>query len=308
MNATGLVPTGLQLALASGALVGLGVALAVWQLAPAEPDLSDALNRLAPEHTKRRPVVGAGTASSRERLGLWAMRTLPAGLWTSTPTKELAILRIPLSAFYGQKVLAALLGLVIPPMLTVFFAAVVGLRAPVVAPVLATIGFAAVMFFLPDYNARDDAKKARAEFARALGAYIDLVALERGAGSATRQAMENAAQVGDSWAFRRLAEELARSRWSGVPPWEALRALALELGVPELEDLADIMRLSGEHTVQIYANLRARSASMRTAMLNAEKAKANEVGERMTIPSSLLGVVFLVILLAPALLRLVGGT
>ena len=35
------------------------------------------------------------------------------------------------------------------------------------------------MFFLPDYNARDDAKKARAEFTRALGAYIDLVALER---------------------------------------------------------------------------------------------------------------------------------
>ena len=35
--------TGLQLALAGGALVGLGVALLLWRLAPAHPDLADAL-------------------------------------------------------------------------------------------------------------------------------------------------------------------------------------------------------------------------------------------------------------------------
>jgi hypothetical protein len=86
------------------------------------------------------------------------------------------------------------------------------------------------MFFLPDYNARDDAKKARVEFARALGAYIDLVALERNSGSGSRQAMEAAAEIGDSWVFRRLGEELARSRWSGQAPWEALHGLADELG------------------------------------------------------------------------------
>ena len=45
---------------------------------------------------------------------------------------------------------------------------------------------------------------------------------------------------------------------------------------------------------------------MRTAMLNAEKAKANEVGERMSIPMSMLGVIFLAILVAPALLRVIG--
>ncbi len=44
---------------------------------------------------------------------------------------------------------------------------------------LASVGLAVVMFFLPNYNAVDDAHKARLEFTRALGAYIDLVALER---------------------------------------------------------------------------------------------------------------------------------
>jgi Flp pilus assembly protein TadB len=300
--------TGLQLALAAGALIGLGVALVGWRLAPAAPDLGDALARLSPEHAKRRAVDAAHpTGDARERLGLWGMKTLPAGAWGTTPTKELAILRIPLSRYYGEKILFALLGLAIPPLLTTFFT-LIGARLPIFIPLVATIALAAVMFFVPDYNARDDAKKARAEFARALGAYIDFVALERNSGAGPRQAMEVAAEVGDSWVFRRLGEELARTRWSGLTPWEALHGLADELGLPELDDLADIMRLSGEEGAQIYRSLRARSAGMRTAMLTAEKAKANEIGEKMSIPMSLLGVIFLAILVAPALLRVIGGT
>jgi Flp pilus assembly protein TadB len=300
--------TGLQLALVAGALVGLGVALLVWRLAPADPDLGDALQRLSPEHAKRRSVEATHTASdTRERLGVWGMKTLPAGAWGTIPVKELAILRIPISRYYGEKIMFALLGLAIPPLLTTFFT-LLGARLPIFIPAVATLGLATVMFFLPNYNVRDDAKKARAEFSRALGAYIDFVALERNAGAGPRQAMEVAAGVGDSWVFRRLSEELARTRWSGLTPWDALHGLALELGLPELDDLADIMRLSGEEGAQIYRSLRARSSGMRSAMLATEKGKANEVGEKMSIPMSLLGVIFLAILVAPALLRVIGGT
>ena len=305
------MPTGLQLAILAGGLVGLGVALIVWRLTPADPDLGDALNRLSPNRTGSRADLGQAAgrrpSDARERLGLWGMKTLPAGAWGSVPVKELAILRIPVSRFYGEKLMFAGLGLLAPPLLATFFT-LLRLPVPVVIPVIASLGAAVVFFFLPDYNARDDAKKARAEFARALGAYIDLVALERNSGAGPRQAMEAAADVGDSWVFRRLGEELARTRWSGLTPWDALRNLADELGLPELQDLADIMRLSGEEGAQIYSNLRARSAGMRAAMLGAEKAKANEVGERMSIPMSLLGVIFLAILVAPALLRVMGDT
>jgi len=298
--------TGLQVAIAAGALLGLSAALMVWRLVPAQPDLRDALERLSPDHARRRTHTLAAATDSTQRLGLWGMKVLPAPVWGRTPTRELAILRQPVSQFYGQKILYVLLGLAIPPLLTALFT-LLGADLPFVIPVVATVGFAAVMFFLPDYNVRDDAKRARAEFSRALGAYIDLVALERLNGSGPRQAMEAAAAVGDSWVFRRLSEELARTRWSGLTPWEALRGLGDELGLSELEDLADIMRLSGEEGAQVYASLRARSAGMRTAMLNTEKAKANEVAERMSIPMSLLGVIFLAILVAPALLRVTGG-
>ena len=296
------VTTGLQLALLAGGLIGLGVVLLVVRLVPAAPDLADALDRLSPHHV-RASAPAAQAASGKERLGLWAVRTLPAGLWVRTPTRELALLRISLARFYGEKLTFAGLGLVLPPLLAFFFG-LIGLPFPVVIPALASLALAAVMFFLPNYNALDDARTARLEFSRALGSYIDLVALERKNGSGPRQAMESAAAVGDSWVFTRLAEELTRSRWSGLPPWEALHTLAVELGLPELDDFADIMRLSGEEGASVYATLRARSTAMRTAMLNEEIARANATGERMTIPGSLLGVIFMALLVAPSLLRM----
>ena len=43
----------LQLAILAGATFGLGVALILWRLAPAQPDLATALDRLAPERGTR---------------------------------------------------------------------------------------------------------------------------------------------------------------------------------------------------------------------------------------------------------------
>lgn len=299
--------TGLQLTLAAGALIGLGVVLLVTRLMPAEPDLAEALSRLTPARGRTGPVATTAAATGKERVGVWAIKALPPAMWVRTPTRELALLRIPLARFYGDKLTFAFLGLLIPPVLSFFFG-LIGLGFPVVIPAAASLGLAVVMFFLPNYNAIDDAKEARLEFTRALGAYIDLVALERLNGSGVRQAMEAAAEVGDSWVFTRLSEELTRSRWSGLPPWDALHTLADELGLPELDDFADIMRLSGEEGASVYTNLRARSAAMRTAMLNDEITEANAVGERMTIPGSLLGVIFMALLVAPSLLRMFSNT
>ncbi|MFI5623474.1 type II secretion system F family protein [Nocardioides sp. NPDC051685] len=286
----------------SGGLIGLGVALLVIWFTPAQPDLADAARRLSPTRISH-PDLETGTATGKERLGIWAMRTLPVGLWARTPTRELALLRIPLARFYGDKLIYAALGFVIPIGLTTLLS-VMRIPLPFPIPVVACIGLAVVMFFLPNYNAIDDAKRARLEFNRALGAYIDMVALERTNGAGVRRAMETAASVGDSWVFTRLAEELNRSRWSGLPPWDALHTLAMELGLPDLDDFADIMRLSGEEGTATYATLRARTASMRTAMLNDELTEANAINERMSIPGSLLGVIFMAILLAPSLLRM----
>ena len=298
----------LLLVIVLGALAGSSLVLLFTQLLPAHVELHDAFDRMTPaRHRKLANLQTPADAGRKERLGVWAMRALPPAVWVRTPVRELALLRIPLAQFYGEKLQFAALGLLIPPLMSAFFV-FLGLDLPFAIPAVAAPALAAVMFFIPNYNVLDGAKKARGEFRRAMAAYIDLVATERHNGAATRQAMESAAEVSHNWVFRRIAEELRRSGFSGVPPWDALHALADELTLPELADFADIMRLSGAEGAAVYANLRARSAALRSAMLSDELAVANALGERMTIPGSLVGVIFMALLLAPALLGMFTGT
>ncbi|MGK2876406.1 MAG: type II secretion system F family protein, partial [Nocardioides sp.] len=194
------------------------------------------------------------------------------------------------------------LGLAMPPLFAAFFA-LIGLPLPFAIPTFGSLGLAALFWFMPNYNATDDAKKARIEFSRALGAYIDMVATGVRDGSSGQQALRSAAEVGDTWVFKRIESELRRARYMTRAPWDSLHGLADDFGVPELDDLADIMQQSGQDGAQIYNNLRARAAALRSAMLSAELGKANAVSERMYIPASLLGIVFMAILVTPSMLR-----
>ncbi|WP_125777981.1 type II secretion system F family protein [Antribacter gilvus] len=300
----------LALAISSGALVGLALAVLVVRLLPAHVDLAEAIGRVTPARHPGRATSteAAGTPSdSTERLGAWAARTLPSAVWARTPRRELALLQIPLARFYGEKVQFAVVGLLMPQVIAAC-ATVAGLPVAAVVPVGAGLLLAVILFFTPNYNAHTGATALRGEFRVALAAFADLVALERAAGSGVRQAMENAARATDTRVFARLAEELARSRWSGLPPWDALAGLADELGLPELHDIADVLRLSGAEGSAAYQALAARSAGLRSAILNDDLARANGLGEQLAIPGSLLGAVFIVLVMAPFLLRMAAST
>jgi Flp pilus assembly protein TadB len=194
-----------------------------------------------------------------------------------------------------------------PPLIGTFFT-LIGIKVPVVFPVGATVVLATVLFMMPSRDVKEEAKKARANFARALSAYIELCALERNSGAGATVALANAAAVGDSWVFRKINEELARSRYNGIPPWDSLKALSEDLGLPELAELADIMRLANDESSEVYRHLRARSASARSALMSTELAQASLVEERMYVPAAFLGLVFLGLLITPPLLRLLAAS
>jgi Flp pilus assembly protein TadB len=303
--------TGLTLAVLAGGTAGLGVTLIVRELLPAQPQLAAALDRLAPPRltpTATVPTVPDGdepasTSGLERRVGLAVQRHLDSLPFLRVPTRELTLLRLPAHRWLGQKVLMGLLGLLFPALFTLM-AAAMGYALPVAVPALGGLALGALLFLIPDVEVQRKAAAAREEFARAVGAYIDLTALERAAGAGATQALEQAATVGDSWVFVRLREELVRARLSGTPPWDGLHALATELGLPELSDLADIMRLSGEEGAAVADTLRARSRGLRVALLTKEQTRANEDSERMVIPVALLGLIFLVILGAPAIVRI----
>ena len=292
--------------LLAGGLAGTGAAVLLAGLLPGPPQLRAALARLAPPRAPLvPPMAGAVGWQGRleEAVGMRLAGRFGGRLLLRLPTRELALLRVPAHRFLGAKAVLAMVGLLFPP-LAVLLLVLLGARLPVVVPAGASVLLAGVLGVLPDVELRRRAQAAREEFARAVTAYVDLTALERAAGSGATQALEHAAAVGDSWVFVRLREELARARYAGTPPWDRLGELGAELDVPELADIANIMRISGEEGAAVYETLRARSRGMRATLLSLQQTRANEQSERMVVPVAALGLVFLLILGVPAVARI----
>ncbi|WP_336921816.1 type II secretion system F family protein [Aquipuribacter sp. SD81] len=294
-------PLSLQLALLVGAVVGLGLFLVVRELVPASPRLDDALDRLRTQRVRVVPTEGRRSLQSRVGEGL-ARRSgrLP---FVTVPTRELAILRVQPSEFLGEKALLALIGLAFPPVATIIFRWL-GLGVPLLVPAGASLVLGLVFFLLPDAGVRTKAARAREEFARAVGAYLELVALERRAGSGPTQALARASSVAESWPFVRIRQELMRAQLAGTAPWTSLAELSEELGVPALEETADIVRLAGEDGGSVYEALRARGRGLRTELLAAEQSRANATTQSLGVPVAALGLVFSLLLFTPAALEI----
>ncbi len=287
----------------AGAIVGLGIILVIRDLARADPRLADAVERLQPQRPAILDVGDSADVGLTERLGRSVNRRFGTTLVSAARRRDLALLGQSASTFLGEKVLLAFVGLVFPPTLALA-TTLIGLAQPWQLPAAAGLVFAAVFYNLADLTVRAKANASRQAFARAVGAYIELVALERLAGAGTTQALERAATISENWAFVRIRQELLRARLSGVTPWQALSELAGELGVPELAELADVMRLAGEQGAHVYEALRARGRSLRVKLLTDEQARANATSESLSVPVAALAVVFVALLATPAALRI----
>ena len=297
--------TGLQIAALTGLMLAASGVFAAWWLAPTVPALGPALDRLT--GVPRASSALTVATDAQDRVGAWFARWLPTAVWM-TPVKELALLRRSEASFYGEKLTLAAIGLAAPPLLTTLFA-LFGLRFPLAVPLVASLVAAIGLFVLPNLDIHSKAKAARLEFNHVLTGFIDLVALERRAGSGPRQALENAARVGrGQWVFDRLAEGFTQSSVYGRPPWDVLRAMSDELALPELDDLANIMALAEQQTMPVYQTLREHNRALRVALLTDEQARANAAAERLTIPATMLAIVFIAILLGPSLMTLMSNT
>jgi hypothetical protein len=172
---------------------------------------------------------------------------------------------------------------------------------------VASLALAAALFFVPDVDLHRRAAIARDKLRRVVCAYLELVALERAGDAGTVEALERAATVGDSPGFVLIRDALTGAELAGKPPWQGLTDLAETVGVPELGDIADIMRISGEDGAAVYATLRARAASLRTQLLTASATQANTASEHMIVPVALLGIAFMALIGYPAFARILFG-
>lgn len=302
-----MTPT--ALAALGGAGAGLGLAVLVRELVPARPQLASSLARLDAGRARSTTATEADVnepSGPAARAGRWlASRLVDPAHPLAVPTADLAVVGRTAQDLCAHKAAWAAAGLVGPAVLS-GLAALAGAGLPLPVPVVVSLVTAAALFFGPDMRVRQDAARARADFRRAVGAYLDLVALERAADGGPAEALERAAAVGQGWAFTRIADRLERARLAGQPPWEALTDLAAELGVDELRDLAEIVGLAGDDGAAVYETLVAKAAALRTRTMSETEAAANAASERMTLPGVLLGFAFTILVCYPSLARVLG--
>jgi hypothetical protein len=295
-------------AVLAGACIGGGIALTIGGLVPVHPDLPSALRRL---HTATTSTASPSTpAGGREQrlaeVAAWLDTHAPTG-WARTPAPDLAVLGWTRQHLLLQKLTAALIGLALPSVVFTMIG-LAGFHLGVAVPVALTLAIAVGMSLLPDLAARSQAADARMDFRRAVGAYFDLVALERAAEGGPVDALTRAASVAHGWAFTRIADALTHARLTGTAPWVALADLAEQVGVSELTDLADVITLAGNDGAAIYDTLLAKARSIRAATLASTEATANARSETMTLPAALLGIGFVILVGYPALSRILSGS
>ncbi|WP_065569687.1 type II secretion system F family protein [Microbacterium oleivorans] len=284
----------LALIVLPGLILGLGIAVIVAALIPTQPRLASALDRIG---TTSVATDTAYAATLENRVGSAVLRRFSDSSALKIPNTDLRLIGMSVNRYLYQKVLCAALGFVAPLALGLV-AQVLGLGAFYV-PALFGIALAAGGWFIPNLLIRSQAQEARTEFSRSIAVYMELVGSERISGAPPGKALESAAQVGRNWAFVRIRQTLTEARYAGVAPWDALEQLSKETGVPDLGEIANVIRLSGEQGASVYETLRARGQNLRDRLLNDEAAEANKATNKMTIPMALTGVLFMLLLGTP---------
>lgn len=289
----------------AGGSAGLGVFLLAVAILPTRPSLTRQL--AAYDQVWRRGIAPAARSSIRSRIGAHLAERCEQRGWRFASTRaDLAIAGGSWEAHLASKVLLGLGGLVLGPLLALGLA-MAGVWSDPTVPA----GLGAVLgcgcFVLPDLELRRAATARRRDFRHALGAFLDLVAMNLAGGRGVPEALLTAGEVGSSRAFGRIRDALASARITGQTPWQALGSLGEDIGVAELRDLAAALGLVAEDGARVRQSLTARAASMRQRELADLAGRAGERSQSMLVAQMLLCVGFLVFLVYPVVGLLLGG-
>lgn len=288
-----------------GAGVGFGLLLIVRGVAAGPPPLSKELERLRPVRDPHGDATAAGDVGIR-LAGWFGERLQDAGIEVSGAQADLAVVGRSQERHLVDKLAAATTGFAVPVAAATAVAAIGGIAVPVLLVAVVASGLAIGGFVLPDVLLRDQAEERRRSLRFALSAYLDLVQVILAAGGGVETALGDAAQAGSGWSFQRLDAALRRARLTGHSPWEAFGRLGVELDVPELRETAASLTVAGTHGAKVRESLRARSQALRARDLTDMHAQAEAATERMSVPTVVLVVGFIVFVGFPAAHRIIG--
>ena len=307
-----------------GVLLGLGAYLLVTgqPIGRPKPDLAERLRRLDVDERIRmdmgrrevraffhsrlleallRPIlddVGRLARLILARLGLAGGLELERKLRVARPGVEL-------SQFFGEKVAAALIGLVAFPVMNVLGVHPFGLW-----PVWAWIVGAAVGFLGPDWQLDRQMAARRTECLMELPVILDMLTIATSAGLALEQALDQVARHSAGTVARELQHAHRDMSLRGQPLIDALEEMAERVGVPELTSFTSQLRAAHEQGIPLTQTLTAQAESLREKKRLRIVEEGGKASVRMLLPVALFIMpVLFVVLLVPAAVELMrlGG-
>lgn len=296
--------------LIAGGVSGLGLFLLTFALIPRRVSLARQVAAFdAARPATLRPPSRAGYAAESEfsrRLGNALARFCAEQGWEFRSLRSsLALVDKSFENYLATKVLLAILGLLFAPILLIVLT-FSGLHLTFVVPLWAGLILAMVFFLLPDLELRQKVEQRRRDFRHAIGAFLDLVAMNLSGGRGVPEALLAASEIGTGWAMWRIRDALINARITGQTPWQALGALGEEIGADELRDLAAALSLVADDGAKVRESLSTRAASLRRRELADMQGEAGERSQSMLVAQMLLCGAFLVFLIYPAVRILLG--
>jgi tight adherence protein C len=297
-------------ALIAGAALGLGMFLLVLALIAGRPSLAGqlaAFDAAYPPATRARRVPGDhGESRAVRRLGTMLVRFCAEQGWEFPSLRaNLALVGKSFESYLAAKLLLAVFGLLLGPFLLAALA-LGGVRLPFAVPVWAGLLLAVSFFFLPDLELKQKVDKRRRDFRHAIGAFLDLVAMNLAGGRGVPEALMSASEVGTGWAMWRIRDALTSARIIGQTPWQALGALGEEVRIDELRDLSAALSLVAEDGAKVRESLATRAAGLRRRELADLQGRAGERSQSMLVAQMLLAGAFLIFLIYPAVRVMLG--
>jgi len=297
-------------ALIAGGISGLGLFLLTFALIPRRISLARQVAAFdAGGPAAARPASRPGRTAESEfsrRLGSALARFCAEQGWEFRSLRSnLALVDKSFESYLASKILLAVLGLLFAPILLAGLT-FSGLHLTFVVPLWTGLALAVIFFLLPDVELKQKVEQRRRDFRHAIGAFLDLVAMNLSGGRGVPEALLAASEIGTGWAMWRIREALVNARITGQTPWQALGALGDEIRADELRDLAAALSLVADDGAKVRESLTTRAASLRRRELADMQGEAGERSQSMLVAQMLLCAAFLVFLTYPAVRVMLG--
>jgi pilus assembly protein TadC len=217
-----------------------------------------------------------------------------------------AITGASIQEFFGEVILGASIGLVLPGLLWLIIEAG-GANLPFIVPLWTGLVLGGGGALLPVLVLQSRARRAHRNARKVVGSFLNLVVLCLAGGMGIESALQASAGIRQNEISDRILNALVLAQDAGEPPWETLGRLGRHLGLSELAELAAAVGLAGTEGARIRVTLAAKASSIRRHELAEAEGEANRVTERLFFPGVFLLVGFLVFIGYPAVARISSG-